>query len=88
MQYVLCTSVEKSPQTNPIIARIDCKAGHGGGRPLQKVVKYIFHNLVVINFVCYVVNLPDPFSTNGRLMNVPMRFPLWPRCWVHPGLNR
>ncbi|KAM7521216.1 hypothetical protein LguiB_020178 [Lonicera macranthoides] len=38
MQYVLCTSVEKSPQTNPIIARIDCKAGHGGGRPLQKVI--------------------------------------------------
>jgi prolyl oligopeptidase len=38
MQYVLCTSVEKSPQTNPIIARIDCKAGHGAGRPLQKVI--------------------------------------------------
>ncbi|KAK2995129.1 hypothetical protein RJ640_020769 [Escallonia rubra] len=38
MQYVLCTSLEKSPQTNPIVGRIDCKAGHGGGRPTQKVI--------------------------------------------------
>ncbi|XAR64242.1 Prolyl oligopeptidase [Bertholletia excelsa] len=38
LQYVLCTSVEKSPQTNPIIGRIDCKAGHGAGRPTQKMM--------------------------------------------------
>lgn len=38
MQYVLCTSLEKSPQTNPIIGRIDCKSGHGAGRPTQKMV--------------------------------------------------
>ncbi|RWV90362.1 hypothetical protein GW17_00047443 [Ensete ventricosum] len=38
MQYVLCSSVENSPQTNPIIARIDRKAGHGAGRPTQKMV--------------------------------------------------
>ncbi|KAJ0789121.1 putative prolyl oligopeptidase [Helianthus annuus] len=38
MQYVLCTSVENSPQTNPILGRIDCKAGHGSGRPTKKVI--------------------------------------------------
>ncbi|KAL7207348.1 hypothetical protein ACSBR1_029327 [Camellia fascicularis] len=38
MQYVLCTSLEKSPQKNPIVGRIECKAGHGAGRPTQKVI--------------------------------------------------
>ncbi|XP_057435121.1 uncharacterized protein LOC130727869 isoform X2 [Lotus japonicus] len=38
LQYVLCSSLEKSPQTNPIIGRIDCKAGHGAGRPTQKLI--------------------------------------------------
>ncbi|XP_062164615.1 uncharacterized protein LOC133871234 [Alnus glutinosa] len=38
MQYVLCTSLEKSPQINPIIGRIECKAGHGAGRPTQKLI--------------------------------------------------
>ncbi|PKI56316.1 hypothetical protein CRG98_023335 [Punica granatum] len=38
MQYVLCTSLENSPQTNPIIGRIDCKAGHGAGRPTKKLI--------------------------------------------------
>ncbi|XP_058225537.1 uncharacterized protein LOC131334513 [Rhododendron vialii] len=38
MQYVLCTSLDKSPQTNPIIGRIECKAGHGAGRPTQKLI--------------------------------------------------
>ncbi|KAG1355374.1 prolyl endopeptidase [Cocos nucifera] len=38
MQYALCTSVENSPQTNPIIARIECKAGHGAGRPTKKMI--------------------------------------------------
>ncbi|XP_016457700.1 uncharacterized protein LOC107781502 isoform X1 [Nicotiana tabacum] len=38
MQYVLCTSVAKSPQTNPIIGRIERKAGHGCGRPTQKLI--------------------------------------------------
>ncbi|XP_068646484.1 uncharacterized protein [Aristolochia californica] len=38
MQHVLCRSVENSPQTNPIIARIDRKAGHGAGRPTQKMI--------------------------------------------------
>ncbi|GMJ10604.1 hypothetical protein like AT1G76140 [Hibiscus trionum] len=39
LQYVLCTSLEKSPQTNPIIGRIECKAGHGAGRPTQKMIE-------------------------------------------------
>ncbi|GLJ04717.1 hypothetical protein SUGI_0001880, partial [Cryptomeria japonica] len=38
MQYILCKSVPHSPQTNPIIGRIDTKAGHGAGRPTQKVI--------------------------------------------------
>ncbi|XP_027903404.1 prolyl endopeptidase-like [Vigna unguiculata] len=38
MQHVLCTSLEESPQTNPIIGRIDCKSGHGAGRPTQKMI--------------------------------------------------
>lgn len=38
LQHVLITSLEKSPQTNPIIGRIECKAGHGAGRPTQKMV--------------------------------------------------
>lgn len=38
MQYVLCTSVKHSPQTNPIIGRIERKAGHFCGRPTQKVI--------------------------------------------------
>ncbi|XP_024360459.1 uncharacterized protein [Physcomitrium patens] len=39
LQYTLCTSLADSPQTNPIIARIDRKAGHGAGRPTQKIMK-------------------------------------------------
>ncbi|XP_020592848.1 prolyl endopeptidase-like [Phalaenopsis equestris] len=38
MQYILCLSMEKSPQKNPIIARIDRKAGHGAGHPTQKMI--------------------------------------------------
>ncbi|KAF6172556.1 hypothetical protein GIB67_007069 [Kingdonia uniflora] len=38
MQYVLCTSLENSPQTNPIVGRIDRKAGHGAGRPTKKMI--------------------------------------------------
>ncbi|KAL6212729.1 hypothetical protein ACLB2K_017947 [Fragaria x ananassa] len=38
LQHVLITSLEKSPQTNPIIGRIECKAGHGAGRPTQKMI--------------------------------------------------
>ncbi|ONK55974.1 uncharacterized protein A4U43_C10F2850 [Asparagus officinalis] len=38
MQYILSHSVDKSPQTNPIVARIDRKSGHGGGRSIQKQI--------------------------------------------------
>ncbi|KAG6487902.1 hypothetical protein ZIOFF_056640 [Zingiber officinale] len=38
LQYILYTSVENSSQTNPIIGRIECKAGHGAGRPTQKMI--------------------------------------------------
>ena len=43
MQYELGLSLENSPQTNPIIARIEVKAGHGAGRPTQKIVSYQFN---------------------------------------------
>ncbi|KAL0913307.1 hypothetical protein M5K25_016758 [Dendrobium thyrsiflorum] len=38
MQYILCTSLENTPQKNPIIARIDRKDGHGVGRSTQKMI--------------------------------------------------
>jgi prolyl oligopeptidase len=38
LQHELCTSLPNSPQTNPIIARIDKKAGHGAGRSTQKMI--------------------------------------------------
>ncbi|KAL9244069.1 hypothetical protein vseg_017881 [Gypsophila vaccaria] len=41
MQYVLCTSLKNSPQKNPIIGRIERKAGHGFGAlglPTQKQI--------------------------------------------------
>ncbi|KAJ0255913.1 Prolyl oligopeptidase family protein [Hirschfeldia incana] len=38
LQHVLCTSLENSPQTNPIIGRIEVKAGHGAGRPTKKMI--------------------------------------------------
>jgi len=38
MQYILCKSVENSPQTNPVVGRINTKSGHGCVRPTQKVI--------------------------------------------------
>ena len=46
LQSVLITSLEKSPQTNPIIGRVDKKSGHGFGRPTQKEVSFSFVTLV------------------------------------------
>ncbi|XP_040363697.1 prolyl endopeptidase isoform X3 [Rosa chinensis] len=53
LQYVLITSLEKSPQINPIIGRIECKAGHGAGRPTQKMVNIYY---VCINYECHFIN--------------------------------
>lgn len=70
MQYVLCTSVEKSPQTNPIVGRIERKAGHGAGMPTQKIVRIIyvyyyfaictitFFNYFLLNCNLYYKNYP------------------------------
>ncbi|XP_019173675.1 PREDICTED: prolyl endopeptidase-like isoform X2 [Ipomoea nil] len=38
MQHVLCTSAHNTPQTNPIVGRIERNAGHGCGRPTQKLI--------------------------------------------------
>ncbi|XP_062185662.1 uncharacterized protein LOC133889199 [Phragmites australis] len=38
MQHVLRADAEGSPQTNPIIARIERKSGHGCGRSTQKII--------------------------------------------------
>jgi hypothetical protein len=55
MQYVLCTSLEKSPQINPIIGRIECKAGHGAGRPTQKLVTFNYiYIYIYISFLFFL----------------------------------
>ncbi|XP_024525496.1 prolyl endopeptidase isoform X1 [Selaginella moellendorffii] len=38
LQHVLVKSSKSSNQTNPIVARIDTKAGHGAGRPTKKMI--------------------------------------------------
>uniref|UniRef100_A0A7I4C0B8 Prolyl endopeptidase n=1 Tax=Physcomitrium patens TaxID=3218 RepID=A0A7I4C0B8_PHYPA len=38
LAYELCTSLDNSQQTNPIIGRIETKAGHGSGRPTMKII--------------------------------------------------
>ncbi|KAL2613528.1 hypothetical protein R1flu_025220 [Riccia fluitans] len=39
LQYELCQKDPQSLQTNYIIGRIDTKAGHGAGRPTQKIIE-------------------------------------------------
>lgn len=83
MQYILCTSVEKSPQTNPIIGRIECKAGHGAGRPTQKMVYNI-----AISIAFHFLNSSDNCGTdedflqllNCRLMKLQTGTVSWLRC--------
>nr|PNR45072.1 hypothetical protein PHYPA_014843 [Physcomitrium patens] len=38
LQYELCTSLDNSQRTNPIIRRIETGAGHGSGRPTMKII--------------------------------------------------
>ncbi|KAH7663344.1 Peptidase S9A prolyl oligopeptidase protein [Dioscorea alata] len=58
MQYVLCTSINNSPQTNAIIARIDRKAGHGAGRPTQKLVcTYSTHRISSLFLPAQAINI-------------------------------
>ena len=84
MQYVLCTSLEKSPQTNPIIGRIECKAGHGAGRPTQKTVIlliiiffplkqfYIIVGLLIISRLFYlqIDEAADRYSFMAKMLDV------------------
>jgi len=37
LQHVLCQ--EGSPQSNPILARIETRAGHGAGKPTAKIIE-------------------------------------------------
>uniref|UniRef100_A0AB74UDZ7 Prolyl endopeptidase n=1 Tax=Pseudostellaria heterophylla TaxID=418402 RepID=A0AB74UDZ7_9CARY len=37
MQYLLCTTLEDSPQKNPLIARIECKASHFGRATMLQI---------------------------------------------------
>ncbi|KAL5984100.1 hypothetical protein ACLOJK_018202 [Asimina triloba] len=39
LQHVLCNSLENSPQTNPIIGRIERRGGHGARRPTHKMIE-------------------------------------------------
>ncbi|KAH7299739.1 hypothetical protein KP509_24G026800 [Ceratopteris richardii] len=52
LQHELCLNSKDNKQTNPIIGRLDSKAGHGAGRPVQKLIdeatdKYAFMAEVV-----------------------------------------
>eukprot|EP01018_Ginkgo_biloba_P021350 Gb_19228 [translate_table: standard] len=73
MQYVLCNSVENSPQTNPIIARIDTKAGHGAGRPTQKLANSSFYfgafiNTLLSRFVIgYIDEAADRYAFMAKM---------------------
>ncbi|CAG7904735.1 unnamed protein product [Brassica rapa] len=55
LQHVLCTSLENSPQTNPIIGRIEVKAGHGAGRPTKKMIDEAADRY---SFMAKMVNAP------------------------------
>jgi hypothetical protein len=84
MQYILCTSLENSPQTNPIIGRIECKAGHGAGRPTQKLV------IIALNFGSYtsplpVINIQLSFH---RLMKLLIGIASWQGCLALLGMSK
>lgn len=86
MQYVLCTSLEKSRQTNPIIGRIESKAGHGAGRPTQKMVKiFDFLSFLLVTNVCLFDKI-NPKRLFLRLMKLQTDMDSCQRCWMPPGL--
>jgi len=37
LQHVLCEDAD-SPQSNPLVTRIDVRAGHGAGKPTEKII--------------------------------------------------
>lgn len=51
MQYVLGNAPN---QTNPLLARIDTKAGHGSGKPTAKVIE---DNTDIMSFIIQALNL-------------------------------
>lgn len=80
LQYELCSSLKESAQTNPIIGRIDCKSGHGGGRPTQKLVMilvlgcftffYTFFILCLklIIYICQIDEASDRYSFMAKML--------------------
>ena len=46
---------EETQQTNPLIARIETRAGHGAGKPTKKVIQ---QNADVYSFVAAATNTP------------------------------
>ena len=84
MQYILCTSLENSPQTNPIIGRIECKAGHGAGRPTQKTV------IIALNFGSYTSPLSAAINIwllFHRSMKLLIGMASWQGCWALLGMS-
>ncbi|KAI3917549.1 hypothetical protein MKW98_021311 [Papaver atlanticum] len=69
MQYILCTSLENSPQTNPIIARIERKAGHGCGRPTQKTMSiYMISSSESFLLDCAIDEAADQYSFMDKML--------------------
>lgn len=71
--------MENSPQTNPIIARIECKAGHGAGRPTQKMVcvSTLLWNLISIHDMLTGAFVFCVCVSYGRLMKLLTVTALW-----------
>lgn len=40
----------KDTQTNPVIARVEVKAGHGAGKPTHKIASFLYSNYIVVMF--------------------------------------
>lgn len=89
MQHVLCDSVDKtSPQTNPIVGRIERKAGHGAGKPTKKLVRIIcLHNVVFIHHVWFLMT-KDTYICCFRSMKPRTSIASWQRWWVHHGWTK
>ncbi|KAG2243297.1 hypothetical protein Bca52824_094866 [Brassica carinata] len=73
LQHVLCTSLENSPQTNPIIGRIEVKAGHGAEFSMLSFTSYNkqFPWLTDFENVKQIDEAADRYSFMAKMVNAP-----------------